>query len=386
MEGCCIITIKEKKDCTGCYACVSVCPAKCIEMVIDSEGFCYPEIDAGQCTNCRRCEKTCPIINPITEHDKPVAYAGYNLDIENRLQSSSGAIFSLLAEHVIQEYSGVVFGAAFNEVHELVHISVDNIKDLKKLYGSKYLQSRIGDTLKKAKKLLDSGKFVLFSGTPCQIAGLRAYLKKEYGNLICIDIICHGVPSPKVWKRYVSYLESKEKSTVENVSFRDKRNGWQRFNLKITFASGKAYLKHHQNDLYMKAFLKNLILRPSCYECRFKGLNRQSDITLADFWGIDTIYPDMNDGNGISLILVNSTKGKRIFNEISNKIAYREADVEKAVLHNTAAIYSCKCHSKREEFFYRLDNLSIDNLLERFCKDNMLIRIKRRLSVLKRFI
>lgn len=253
-----MITIQDKKECTGCYACASICPAGCIDMTADAEGFCYPITDDKKCTYCRCCESACPVKNPVLAFDNRIAYAGYSLDIKDRLQCSSGALFSLLSQHIILTYNGIAFGAAFIDKHALIHISADNLMDLKRIYGSKYLQSTIGDAYQKAKDFLDNGRFVLFSGTPCQIAGLRAYLKKDYHNLICLDIVCHGVPSPKVWKKYILYHESKAKSSVENVVFRDKHDGWRSYCVKFNFANGKAYLENHQYDPYMKAFVKTL--------------------------------------------------------------------------------------------------------------------------------
>lgn len=282
-----MIEIIQKEKCSGCHGCVNACPKHCITMHPDTEGFWYPQINKEQCIACGLCEKVCPIIrkNESDDHFTTKAMAAINQDEEIRLKSSSGGVFTLIAEEIIKQ-GGAVFGAAFSEDFKSVHhICVDTVEGLDKLRGSKYVQSRIGDTYKQAKAFLEEGKKVLFTGTPCQISGLYAYLAKPYENLYTQDLICHGTPSPMVWKKYVEYREQKAASKTQRMFFRHKQYGWKTYAVLFEFANNTAYGKTLHEDAFMKVFLSNICLRPSCYACSFKTLHRESDLTLADFWG-----------------------------------------------------------------------------------------------------
>lgn len=320
----------------------------------------------------------CPIINKIEiKENNSISYSCINKDEEIRLESSSGGIFSLLAEKVISE-GGIVFGAAFNDKFSVEHRHINSKENLWQLRGSKYVQSKVGNTYKQAKEFLKQGEKVLFSGTPCQIGGLKSYLGKSYDNLLCIDIICHGVPSPTVWEKYLKYRETKAKALVKEISFRRKDEGWKKYSVKFIFKDNTAYRQNLHKDLYMKAFLKNICLRPSCYDCAFKGLNRQSDITLADFWGIQNIMPKMDDDKGTSLVMVNSNCGKEIFKNISKKAYFKKVDINEAITHNSAAVKSVKMNHKREDFFNKLNKLQFDVLVKKYCTDKLHIRIRRK--------
>lgn len=369
--------IKSKSNCSGCYACANICPVNCISMEKDEEGFWYPKVDYSKCIRCKQCINVCPIINKKIIFNKPKAYACFNKNEKERLESSSGGIFSLVAEETIKN-KGIVFGAGFDKDFNVVHSYIENKKDLYKFRGSKYVQSKVGDTFKDAKKFLDSGKRVLFTGTPCQIEGLKFYLKKDYDNLICMDNVCHGVPSPKVWKKYVDYRENKVNSKVKRVNFRNKEEGWKEFSLNFKFSNELNYNSKHSDDLFMKAFLSDICLRPSCYDCSFKGINRISDITLADFWGIQNVLPNMDDDKGTSLIFVNTDKGNKIFNKIKKNIEYSEVDINEAIKYNSAAIKSVEKNPNREKFFNDLDNLEFDKLIKKYCKPKFSVRLKRK--------
>lgn len=370
--------LNSKKDCMGCYACASICPLECIRMQTDDEGFWYPLVDYDQCISCSQCIDACPIINKVKVNQLPTAYAAINRNQAIRNQSSSGGVFSLVAEKVLKE-DGAVFGASFNEKFEIQHIFIKDLKDLNKLRGSKYVQSEIGDMYKKAKEFLDKGRKVLFSGTPCQIAGLKSYLGKEYSNLLSVDIVCHGVPSPKVWKKYLNFRERMEESKIRSISFRQKSKGWKRYSMAISFDNDTEYIKDLKQDSYMKAFLKDVCLRPSCYDCEFKSLERCSDITLADFWGIQSLIPEMDDDKGTSLIFIHSKVGKEIFDEIRNTLTWTTADIEEAVKFNSAVIRSAEINPKREVFLDNLDKMSFEKLVDKFCKDKLSTRIKKKL-------
>ena len=343
-----MIEIRNKKQCNGCHACASVCPKQCITMSADEEGFLYPKIDAAACTNCGLCEKICPVLHKNNAGgNNPVSYAAYNTDESVRLESSSGGLFTLFATAIIKR-GGAVFGASFNERFEVVHTYAENVEELAKFRGSKYVQSTIGDSYKQAETFLKQGRWVLFTGTPCQIGGLYAYLKKEYETLVTQDIICHGVPSPLVWKKYLQYHARGRK--IISARCRDKRDGWSSYRYTMVYDNGEEYSELSANDMMSHMFLSNLCLRPSCYDCAFKTKNRQSDFTLADYWGINAEHPELNDNKGINLLLLHTPKGIRLFEEIQTSTVCRQTDVDKAISHNPSAICSSPLPKKRTAF------------------------------------
>lgn len=284
-------------------------------MTKDREGFTYPKIDKEKCVYCNLCEHVCPIINKPVLKRHPIIYAAINSNNLIRENSSSGGVFYLLA-NVVLNNGGVVFGAAFSPDFRVTHIKCERPEDLYKLQGSKYVQSDLNHIFRDVKQALLRKIPVYFSGTPCQIGGLQQYLGRNYDELICQDIICHGVPSPEVYVRYIEALKKQYNAQIEKLEFRNKEKGWYNYQTKITFQNGGKYKKPHDKDAYMRLYLKDIILRPSCYDCKFKGRERHSDITLADFWGITKIAPDMFDDKGTSLILISSSKGQKIFNSI----------------------------------------------------------------------
>lgn len=371
-----MIEIQDKTNCMGCHACYNKCPVKAIEMVEDDKGFKYPNVNKEKCINCGLCEKVCPILNKNKIENKPKAFAVKNRNEEIREQSSSGGMFTLLAESVIKD-GGVVFGAEFDESWKLKHTCAETIEVLQKFRGSKYLQSTIGDTYKNVKELLTEGRKVLFTGTPCQIEGLKSYLEKEYENLLTQDIICHGVPSPKIHDRYIKSIMRRYKAkNIENITHRTKVKGWKNWCVRIKL-DNKEYIKSHNEDIYMQAFLQNITLRESCYNCQFKKKNRISDITLADFWGIEKVVPEMDDDKGTSLVIINSKKGQKIFDELKEKIIYKEVDFEKSITDNTSMTASSKENPNRTGFFNDLDKMSFDKLAKKYIrKKNLLKKIK----------
>lgn len=382
--------VVEKEKCSGCFACVSICPVSCISMEEDSEGFWYPQINLSTCIECNLCRKSCPVISKRDRIKKEkTIVAAKCKDDTVRLKSSSGGIFSLLAEAIFAQ-AGVVYGAAFSEdCKTVIHVRIDQKRDLWKLQGSKYVQSKIANCYKEAKKDLDSGRKVLFTGTPCQIEGLRSYLMKEYNNLYLQDIVCHGVPSPLVWRKYVEYREKKARGSVERAYFRYKKYGWNMFSLLFKFSNGRKYIGRKREDLYLRGFLANLFLRQSCYQCSFKGLDRNSDITLADFWGIDNIFSNMNDDKGISIVVINSEKGGELFDNIKDKIIFQETEIDPALTkYNSAAIKSVAMPLDRKEFMDRINQMDINVLLKKCIglkkKQIMEYRVRYWLSRLKR--
>jgi len=361
-----MLNIIDKKDCTGCFACASICPQDCIAMESDPEGFWYPQIDSKKCTDCGCCEIVCPILQKRQVDSESIAYACINKDENVRRDSSSGGLFTLIAEQVMDQ-GGIVFGVCFDDDFTILHDSVEKKEELHKFRGSKYAQSHIGRTFWQAEEILNTGRQVMFTGTPCQIAGLKSFLQKDYDNLFCMDMICHGVPSPKVWQKYKQFRRSVDNATPQSISFRHKSEGWKRFAVQFKYANGSEYVQPFTKDFYMKAFLKNVCLRPSCYACHFKKLQRESDVTLADFWGVQELMPDMDDDKGTSLIFVHSEKGKELLTRIRDNIVLKEVDINKAVAYNPSAIRSAEKNPNREKFLEELDLLPFDELYRKYC-------------------
>lgn len=364
-----MIEIKQKQNCCGCQACYNICPKGAIRMKEDEYGFKYPEVDREKCVECGLCDKVCPIINSKKiDKVQRYAYACINKNEDIRKQSSSGGIFTLLAQSILLK-NGVIFGAAFDENNNVKHICVEKEEDLYKLRGSKYIQSDINKTYKQAEEKLKDGHVVLFTGTPCQIQGLKAFLNKQYAKLYTADIICHGVPSPKVWNRYKSEIEKNNNSQIEKVTFRDKSTGWHTYSFNAKFKSSDKFIEKFNNNNYMKVFLNDLSLRDSCYDCKFKGeKNRASDITLADFWGVEKVLPNMDDNKGTSLVIINSQAGENLFNMIKENIIYQKVDLTQAIKYNPSYNISAKKPKCREQFMDDINNMNFKNLSKKYIK------------------
>lgn len=365
-----MIKIVDKEACCGCSACVQKCPQQCISLKEDEEGFLYPAITEDACIDCGVCEKVCPVINQGKNRFPLNVYAAIASDERIRLQSSSGGIFTLLAIKVLEE-GGVVFGARFDENWEVKHDYTEIITELSVFRGSKYLQSRMEDNYRKAEVFLKQGRKVLFAGTSCQIAGLKCFLRKEYDNLLGVDFICHGVPSPKVWRMYLDetiarqcekksvlpYPVPERNTLVESISFRDKRVGWKKYSFSLTLstpsgsgAKNTVFLSEvFTNNAFMKGFLANLYLRPSCHQCAAKFGKSGSDITIADFWGIQQVMPDFDDDKGTGLVLVNTLKGEQYFTSLD--INARVSSWENVRQYNVSFEKSAIPHRKRKAFF-----------------------------------
>lgn len=360
-----MIEIKDKTECCGCFSCKNICPQNAISMVEDEYGFKYPNINYNICTNCGLCDKVCPIINKKHEsNEKSRAYAAINKDENVRMKSSSGGMFSLIAENIINA-GGVVYGANFNENFLVEHSRAETIEEIDKFRGSKYIQSDINKSFKEVKRDLIAGKKVLFTGTPCQVEGLLTFLMKPYENLYTQDFICHGVPSKEVWKKYLEYRKKQDNNNPKKISFRNKKNkGWNEYQLLFEYDKNKKYVDHNQ-DLFMKVFLSDIALRDSCYKCEFKKKHRIADITLADFWGINYVLPEMNDEKGTSLIIINSQKGNELLKEIQDKTFIKEIAIEDAIKYNKSMIQSATINNNREEFFKNLKMDSFEKLIDR---------------------
>ena len=351
-----LIAEKGKVSCCGCTACRIICPKQCISMKEDPEGFLYPHVDTTLCIDCEACVKVCPFHNPAEESSPESVFAAINENEEIRRESSSGGIFTMLAEKVINE-GGVVFGARYTDDWQVEIVPTETTEGLAAFRGSKYLQAKMGNSLSLAKKYLREGRKVLFSGTPCQIAGLKHYLRKDYDNLLAVDFVCHGVPSPKVWRMYLDEVTQAGKRAISDIKFRDKPQGWKRFNFTLSYnESDKSYTisSYNGDNHYMRAFLSDMILRPSCYNCQAKCGRSKSDITLADYWGIDQVQPNMDDDKGTSLLIVHTEKGRQALD--FSQTNYTESTYEDAFRFNPAIEKSALPHPKRADFFNKLDS------------------------------
>ena len=402
-----MIDIKVKKDCCGCSACVQICPKGCISLKEDIEGFLYPEADKDICIDCGLCEKVCPFINVGVPHEPVNTFAAKNKDESVRMESSSGGIFTLLAEKVIQE-GGVVFGARFDENWEVVHDYTEKVSGLSCFSGSKYVQSRIGDTYRQAETFLKQGRKVMFTGTPCQIRGLKLFLRKDYENLLTVDFICHGVPSPGIWRMYLNETfrkpdrreghgkntvlsSSKAIPVITGISFRDKKLGWKKFSFVVRGMSAGQADKNsvllsdiHLKNPFMRAFLSDLILRPSCYECKAKAGRSGSDITIADFWGVQNILPEFDDDKGVSLLLVNENRDS--FVDVLDDIIKQEINISVAKQYNGGFSEKTKPHPKRTLFFSMIGNGDLLSTINETLKIPLVIRLKRKVGYIYRKI
>ena len=383
-----MIEVKDSHNCCGCSACVQACPKQCISFTEDKKGFKYPVVDKDGCVDCGLCEKVCPCLNKGTSHKPIIVYAVINPNQEVRMNSSSGGFFSMLAEYVINK-GGVVFGACFNEEWNVIHDSAETLDGIVKFRGSKYVQSNIGDCYLRAKKFLNNGRLVLFTGTSCQI-GLKLFLRKDYESLICVDVVCHGVPSPKVWRDYLENVVKRPKGVagkntvlsslkstpvIAGISFRDKSTGWKKYgfvayqksaikadenSVLSPISSNKDVLIHeiHRDNLYMNMFLNNLCLRPSCYKCPSKAGKCRSDFTIADFWGIAEYDDELDDDKGITAVLVNNSKAFKLLTEMNVELF--EFDYSQVYKRNHSIEKSVKERKYSKEFWTIYQNSGIE--------------------------
>lgn len=391
-----MIEIKDKSSCCGCEACLQCCPKQCIALCEDTEGFLYPLVNKVDCVDCGLCEKVCPVIHQDDSREPLSNYIAINPNEEIRLKSSSGGIFTLLAEKIVAE-GGIVFGARFDERWNVIHSWADTVEGLAAFRGSKYVQSRIGNAYKEAKDFLLQGREVLFSGTPCQVAGLKKYLRREYDNLLTVDFICHGVPSPGVWRRYLSELRESlraergdgknsvpssvdELPVITGISFRDKSNGWKKYGFRLRYAAFKAAentvsvsvieeekecLQPYTDNPFMQGFLADIYLRPSCYNCPAKSGKSGSDITIADAWGMDHFASEHDDDKGACYVLVNSGKGTLYMEGLHTQLFAVDLNIVKQ--YNPSYMSSAHPHDKRSRFF-RLYNKGHKVIPQILCK------------------
>ncbi len=368
---------KKPYDCCGCSACFAVCPKNCIKMKLSDDGFYTPYFNAKCCVDCNMCVDVCPLKHPQTNNAVPLAYGAITKDSTIRHHSSSGGLFTVLANEVIK-LNGVVFGAIFNEKFNVVHHKAETYDELKAFRGSKYVQCDTNNSFKEVKSLLENDRFVYFSGTPCQIAGLKAYLKKDYDKLITQDIICHSTPSVGIWNIYMNSKEKEYGGKLVNVNFRVKDKGIHGYKLLMKFDNGKTYTCDN-TDPYISAFLSGYSSNSACYNCHFKNLSRISDFTLGDFWGVEKLFPSLDDGGGVSLMLLHTEKAKKLFETIKDDIIFVETDPEAALKKNQMASKAIAKPYGRERFFRYVRKLGIEEAMTKASKRGLLIRTYKKL-------
>lgn len=382
-----MLTFTDKSHCCGCTACASICPKQCIQMIEDKEGFLYPQIDTTVCVDCGLCEKVCPVLHPVQAKERPAVFAAINNNSIIREQSSSGGIFTLLAEQTIQK-GGVVFGACFDKKWNVVHRYTETLGGLSVFRGSKYVQSDMGTSFQDAKHFLEQGREVLFSGTPCQIAGLKNYLRKSYSNLFTVDLVCHGTPSPDIWRKYLLETICKRldlKNTknlnvddyISTICFRTKENGWKKYHVRFKYKNGEVESIPFYRNPYMSVFLSNLSLRPCCYSCPAKLYQIQSDMTLADFWGVNEVYSEMDDDKGCSLIFVNNKEKLELIHSLDCKI--KRQSIDNAIKYNPCILSSVKKPGNRNFFFFVYRMKGFYTSYQAVTSNSTLMRIMRKI-------
>lgn len=386
-----MINIQNKINCCGCNACGDICPKDAITFITDNEGFWYPKVNLEKCIDCGLCEKTCPIINiaNLKKNDLPqsICYAAEHKNLEVVFDSTSGGLFSALAD-IMYRNKGYVGGAIFNEDFSVRHYISANKKDLPKLRSSKYLQSDLSGFYRQVRDLLKEGEKVLVCGSPCQMAALRAFLRKDYENLIIADYICRGINSPKVWRKYLDSFEERYGYKVVYCKAKSKEYGWRNLTQKVILENGKSYYETKDQSNFTKGYLRTgVYCRPSCYDCKFKGYPRISDITLADFWGIEKIDKTLEKNLGTSLVMINSQKGKAYFEQIKPRINYVSVPFTSIEAGNRSLNKSVDPPKvSRKEFFEDLEQMSFLEIANKYIKNDsysLKQRIKKTLKYIR---
>lgn len=372
-----MIEITNKIECCGCNACGDVCAHGAILFKTDTEGFLYPEVDVTKCSGCGLCEAVCPMLhkNHKDQYSCQV-YGAYSNDESIRLDSTSGGIFSELASNVFNS-GGYVGGAIYNENHSVAQVLSSNIELLPQLRSSKYLQSDARGVYTQILKELKADKTVLFCGTPCQVHALKNFIGAKYQEkLTTIDFICRGVNSPKVWQKYVQMLEKRYNSRAVEIKAKNKKWGWHRFSMRLNFENGQEYCEDRYTDLFFVGYLQaGNFCRPSCYQCQFKGFPQASDITLADFWGIETLDPSMDQDKGTSLVVINSLKGRKLFDSIKNNITFKQYSLDVLTAKQEANTSLSASIYNRKEFFTALDRMPFDIVAKNFFPHKKTVKV-----------
>lgn len=360
--------------CTGCGACTNICPKDCVAMIADGAGFLRPSIDQSKCIGCGKCRSVCPALtkkDAAESQIEPQCYAAWSLDDEIRFHSTSGGIFTHLAQSILRQ-GGVVVGARYRKDHTVEHAMISSEAELPALRQSKYVQSDVGLVYRDVRSRLEHQQPALFVGTPCQCAGLRRFLGRDYNTLYLCDFICRGVNSPVIYRDYLKELENSYGSAAKRVWFKNKTISWNKFCTKVLFQDGQEYLADRETDPYMLGYIKSDLscyMRPSCYQCDFKGIKRPVDITLGDFWGVEKQFPDIHTEKGVSLVLAHSEKALSLLSGMRNEVSLIRADLAKALEHNTCALSSVKNGVSSEMFYQKLKEKGSFKKTIQLCRD-----------------
>ena len=365
--------------CSGCTACANISPKSAIEMVRDEEGFLYPKVNIDKCINCGLCKKTCPMINHKEHHEfEQKAYIFQNKDEQTRLESTSGGAFTALAEEVINS-NGVVFGVAFDKDFKVKHTYATTKKELEMFRNSKYVQSDPNEMFTKVKEFLASGKKVLFSGTSCQIAGLKSFLKKDYENLLLVDVVCRAVPSPLMWEKYLE-VQKKKYLNPKKILFREKYHGYKYSNMSI-YGQNKDYHRGIDSDPYLRAFFSNICDRPSCYTCKFKTQYRESDLTIWDCFNVEKFNSRLDDDKGTTRILCHTKKGMDMVKKIAEKHICEEINVRQALSDFNGIFSKVNYNSKKTEFVKDMNSMASEKLFEKYFPDTLKVKLERTIRI-----
>ncbi len=372
----------DKSNCTGCRACSNICPRNAISFSNDEYGFAYPIVDKKICVQCGLCTTACKKTNK-NEWKLPLkTFAATHKNKEILKSSSSGGVFSALAEHFL-DTDGIVCGCIFDDNLNAVHICTEKKDDLYKIRKSKYLQSNVGFIYRDIKKYLENGRKVLFTGTPCQVAALYAVLGKEYKNLLTMDLICHGVPSQFLFDKFIEYLEKQYKTKIVDLNFRSKKYGWQRFTMEFTTADGKTKNIGKSNEFYFPAFSSGFSMRPSCFSCKYACPERIGDFTIGDFWGYEKLDLVCDTTNGTSVFTANTQKALSFLDVLFGKLIYEEIDYKIAVNGNTCLRHPTVKGEKYDKYMQALKDNKIEELALRYKQNNkkFILRGKLRLII-----
>lgn len=374
-----MIEIKEKKDCCGCTACINICPVNAITMKEDSEGFLYPNVDQKKCVNCGLCEKICPILNKKEkEENYQKAYVINNKNDEVRAQSTSGGSFTPIAEYVI-ENKGVVFGAILDDNLNVYHTYAETKEEIKKFRGSKYVQSDLKNTFTEVKKFLENGRMICFSGTPCQIQGLKSFLGKEYETLITVDVVCRAVPSPLVLRKYLEFHKQTNinAGNIDRIVFRDKSKYGYNYSSMLVEGKNLKYREGVETDPYLRAFFNNYSDRPSCFDCKFRNKDRISDFTIWDCFTIAQFDKKLADNKGTTRMLIQTKKGANIFEKIKNKYNYKEIEVEEAIRNVREMKESPVPNNNREKFFTDIHTMQEKEFFKKYFPNTIKVKCEK---------
>lgn len=372
------------EQCTLCGSCYNACPVDAISFKTLYLDFLYPAIDNSRCVGCDRCEKSCPILADKQEPESgyPIAFAARSRDEEARRKSSSGGVFYELASEILSE-GGYICGAVFDDHFHVKHIVSNTQKDLYRMMGSKYAQSDMGMCFRQIKTLLDEGKNVLFTGCPCQVAGLRTYIGRKHPNLLLVELICHGIPSDQMLQTYIGMQEKKYGSRLKEMEFRNKEKGWHNSSVRMEFENGRVHSEPMTFDTYMQGYFRGVTLKESCFSCQFRGFKSGSDLTIGDLWGAEISIPDMDDNNGLSAVIVNSEKGTLFLNR--SKIIRRQFEIDKILKYNQSLLTSFDEGAQRTAFYAYTEKYDLERAIETFFQETLLQKAKRKFRFFLRY-